>query len=183
MEIVAKVQGLSELNAALKALPRDVSEKLLNGAVSAGARVIRDETAQRAPIAVEAHFRARGRKTPPGVLKRAIYQVNVKELATFYQRVYRVGVRRGKAQQKSDRDAFYWWWVENGHKIVPRTPKGIFRGTQQSRRNAASTRVSAHPFLRPAFEAKKQAALEAIKAYLTRNIPRAAERVASKRRF
>lgn len=175
MDIELKVSGLKELNDALKALPREVSEKLLNGAVAKAAAVIRDETKLRAPIALRAHFNYRGMKAPPGTLRRAVYAVHVKEMDTFFHKLWRVGVRHGRLQQKSQRDAFYWWWVENGHKFVARRGRGL--GTIRSRRAAATTRVPAYPFLRPAFEAKKDAAVEALRAYLAEAIPRTAARL------
>lgn len=181
IEIELKVQGLRELNDALKALPRDVSEKLLDRAVGAGAAVVREEVARRAPIAASAHFRARGMKVPPGVLRKAVVAARAKDVATFFSRTWIVGVRHGKRFRKGGQDAFYWWWVENGHKIVSRNG-GSARRTIRARRVAASGRVTANPFLRPAFELKKVAAVEAMRAFLEDQIPRAAARV-SRRGF
>jgi HK97 gp10 family phage protein len=175
MEVTVRIDGLRELNEALKQLPREVSEKLLDTAVGRGASVVRDEARRRAPIAVDAHFRARGRKTPPGVLRKAVLRARAREVATFFSRTWVVGVRHGKRFQKKDQDAFYWWWVENGHKIVPR--HGRAGGTLRSRRVGSHGRVPAYPFLRPAFDARKFDAVEAMRRYLADTIPKAAERL------
>jgi HK97 gp10 family phage protein len=181
IDITVQMKGLKEINDALKALPVEVGSKELNGAMSAGAQVIETELQVRAPIAARAHFRARGLRVPPGTLRRAVYRVRVRELETLFHKVWRVGIRQGRGQRKAGRDAFYWWWVENGHKFVPR--RAVAGGTIRSRRANATVRVSAHPFVRPTFESKKSQAVAAIIASLTERIPKAAARVARKSFF
>lgn len=149
-----KIQGLKELNEALKLLPDRVAKNVLRGATNAGATIIRKEAQQRAPIytgqVAEGH-------PPPGTLRRAIYQKQISELSGLLKQVFYVGVRRGKNQR--DRkgrslDAWYWRFVEFG-----------------------TVKMSARPFMRPAFEAKKQAAVDAIKNYLAERIPREVEKL------
>jgi len=58
-----------------------------------------------------------------------------------------VSVRAGKRYRKRDVDAYYWRFVEFG-----------------------TAKMAARPFMRPAFEAKKGDALEAIKGRLADRI-------------
>lgn len=146
------ITGLNELRAALRELPQRIARNTLRGAVSAGASVIRAEVRARAPVytgpVAEGH-------PPPGTLKRAIYQKQIAELSSLTHQVFFVGVRQGKKYRnqgkKGDKsqDAYYWRWVEFG-----------------------TSKMAARPFMRPAFEAQKLAAVEAMKTYLTERIAR-----------
>lgn len=152
MAELLNVSGLSELRAALRELPQRVARNVLRGAVNAGATVIRKEVQARAPVytgsVAEGH-------PPPGTLKRAIYQKQIRELSSLTNQVFFVGVRHGKKYQKQGKkgdksqDAYYWRFVEFG-----------------------TSKMSARPFMRPAFEVKKVEAVEAIKHYLTERIAR-----------
>jgi HK97 gp10 family phage protein len=150
MAELVNVEGLAELRAALRELPQRIARNVLRGAVSAGAAVIRKEAKARAPLytgkVAEGH-------PPPGTLKRAIYQKQINELSSLTNQVFFVGVRHGKKYQKQGKkgdksqDAYYWRWVEFG-----------------------TSKMAARPFMRPAFEAKKNEAVAAIKTYLTDRI-------------
>lgn len=86
-------------------------------------------------------------------------------------------------------DPYYWRWVEQGHKVVPREPvedgtttftqrlrngKLVTRSRQYSgaslraRRRAASGSVDAKPFIAPALEQGREEAIEAMAARLQR---------------
>lgn len=149
-----EVKGLKELNEALKQLPERVARNALRGATSAGASVLRKEAASRAPVYTGPI--AKGHP-PAGTLKRAIYQKQIRELSSLLKQTFYVGVRTGKkARDRRGRslDAYYWWWVEFG-----------------------TAKMAARPFMRPAFEAKKRAAVERIKQYLAERIPREVEKL------
>lgn len=152
MAELVNIAGLSELRAALRALPQRIARNALRGAVNAGASVIRAEARARAPVYTGEV--AKGHP-PPGTLKRAIYQKQIAELSSLMNQVFFVGVRHGKKYRnqgkKGDKsqDAYYWRFVEFG-----------------------TSNMSARPFMRPAFEAKKRDAVEAIKIYLTERIAR-----------
>jgi len=76
--------------------------------------------------------------------------------------VYLVTVRNGGAASPG---AYYWRWVENGHKFVPKN-KNVSKRTGRTigwaaHRRAAeleygNARVRAYPFMRPAYESRKQ---------------------------
>jgi HK97 gp10 family phage protein len=145
------VAGLRDLQASLKELPKVVGRSTLRGAVNAGASVIRGEARANAPVYTgpvsEGH-------PPPGTLKRSIVQKQIRELSTLLVQTFYVTVRKGKKyrnQGKSgnlSQDAFYATWVEWG-----------------------SSKMAAVGFMRKAFEAKKEAAVQAIKDYLAKRIP------------
>jgi len=150
-----RIDGLRELNEALKQLPANVAKNVLRGATNAGAAVIRAEAKQRAPVYTGSLISTD--HPPPGTLKKSIVQRQVRELSSQVQQTIHIGVRSGKAlKDKAGRslDAYYWRFVEFG-----------------------TSKMAARPFLRPAFEAKKLAAIEAIKKYMAERIPREVEKL------
>lgn len=97
-----------------------------------------------------------------GTLKRALYQKQIREESSQYKQVFYVGVRAGPTRGKDgkkdySRDAWYWRFVEFG-----------------------TSKMAAKPFLRPAFESKKQAAVSAIGKKLDERIQKAARELAKK---
>lgn len=151
----AKIEGLKELNEALKKLPENVAKNVLRGATNAGAAEIRKEAKLRAPVYTGTLIAKD--HPPPGTLKKAIMQRQMRQLSSLVKQVVHVGVRSGKGvKDKAGRslDAYYWRFVEFG-----------------------TSKMAARPFLRPAFEAKKLAAVEAIRKYLAERIPREAAKL------
>lgn len=138
-----KIDGMKELQAKLEALGPRLARNGLRAATSAGAAIIRDQAkANVGPI------------SQTGTLRRAIAMKRAKgtqALAAEYQ-IYVRQAKNGSAGQKNVKayskfDAYYWRFVEFGTK-----------------------HVNARPFLRPAFEAKKVQAAEAIKTKLVERI-------------
>jgi HK97 gp10 family phage protein len=156
------VKGLSQLSAALKELPLRLARNALRQSVAKGALVIRDEAKVRAPV-------SSGPVKPgdplPGTLRRAIVIKHDAERSNAFSQTYVVAVRQGKRYRRRGKkgnrsqDAYYWRWVEFG-----------------------TVKMSARPFLRPAFEAKKQAALAAIIEYLAQRLPEEAANLPGARR-
>jgi len=150
MAEIQTVVGLKELQAALKELPDRIAKNVLRGAVNAGASIIKKDAVARAPVFTGP---VSAGHPPPGTLKRAIVQKQIKELSSQTKQTFYVTVRRGKQYRNQGKkgnlsqDAWYAKFVEFGTSKMP-----------------------ARPFLRPAFEAKKNEAIEAIKAYLTKRI-------------
>ena len=181
-----KVTGLQELNRNLVRLADDVQRKHLRGAVAAGARLIRDAAVR--------NFNAiqdlpdiedeTGRKLPrirTGKLARSIYSKWIQEASGNGRQSFLVSVRRGKrfrAKKRGkgmteDKDAYYWTWVEFGHVATgPKKLKGGAWKRQKARKalKAAGRFVAARPFLRPALENNKTAAIEAVRAELAKRI-------------
>lgn len=168
-----EVTGMKELSRALEQLPRNIGVNVLRGAAYAGAAVIRNKVGELAPT-----YSGSDPRVAVGVLKKAVYAVRSKSESTDEKQVYFVGIRRGRKEQSKGRDAYYWTWVEFGHHIVPRVPKG--GGSLHARRQAivtgsslvvGSSYVLPHPFFRPAYEASKDAAAKAIRDYMAKRIP------------
>lgn len=169
-----KVEGLRELRQALiTKIPVEMQGKVLQQALSAGTKLIVDEAKARAPV-----------KT--GRLFRAIYATRDKRNSNGVYEARVVTVRRGKKYQKSNRDAYYWKFVEFGHRTGAK--KGQYLEKLDGRRSQgravkAKGFVQPRPFMRPAFEAQKFNALRAIQTKLSREIERVAKKASWKTAF
>ena len=166
MAELKNIAGLKELQDALQKLPENIAKNVLRGAVNAGAAIIRDEAKLKAPILHDA----------------------IPEKSGPTQQTYFVTVRKGKKLQgqgkkgNKSQDAYYASWVEFGHWINT-TGRAIGGGRGKDAKRAAAVAaghnkyVAAHPYMRPAYEAKKFDAVEAIKAYLQKRIPKEVEKL------
>lgn len=124
-----QLTGFTELAYALRKLPERVAKNALRSAVNAGAAEIRKAARAAAPV-------------DSGLLKKNIYQKQIREASSNQRQTYFVGVRSGKGANKDGTKKelpFYWRFMEFG----------------TSKRPAA-------PFLRPAFEKEKENAIKAI---------------------
>jgi HK97 gp10 family phage protein len=155
--IDVKVRGLAELKATLATLPQAMQNTAIKGMVAAGASVIRQEAILRAPAYAE---QVPAGHPPAGTLKNAVYQSRLISDCTPSHEVWIVNVRKGKKFQAHKKggqtvnaDAYYATWVEYG-----------------------TVKMSARPFMRPAFEAKKSAAVDAMGTYLAFWLPQAVEK-------
>ena len=150
-----RIDGLQELARALRELPQRVARNGLRASVYAGAKVIRDEAKLKAPMATAP---LGPNQPPPGTLKRSIIMKQVPELSGDKKQTFFVTVRQGKKYRKQGKkgnlsqDAWYWRFVEFG-----------------------TVKMSAKPFLRPAFEGKKMEAVDAIKQRLAERVEQAAQ--------
>lgn len=149
MSISVRIEGLDALRRKLATLPLRVERNVMRRAVAAGAAVIRDEARTRAPVY---HGDVAKGHPPPGTLKKAIWQKFIPEASRNGRTVFYVGVRRGKLRQQigksqSNQDAYYWWFVEFG-----------------------TSKMAAKPFLRPAFDSRKEQATTAIAAQISQGI-------------
>jgi HK97 gp10 family phage protein len=145
------IAGLTAIAHALRELPPRIGKNVLRGMVAAGAAEIRNEAKLRAPVSTGAVSKGH---PPAGTLKRSIYQQFIPEQSDGKHVMFYVGVRHGKkfrSQGKKgnlSQDAFYWWFVENG-----------------------TVNMTKQPFLRPAFEAKKEDAVHKMADYAGQRIP------------
>ncbi len=152
---VVQVQGLDQLSKALKELPDRVARNGLRASVYAGAKVIRDEARLQAPVAIAA---LGPNQPPPGTLKRSVIMKQIPEISSKTTQTFFVTVRHGKKYRKQGKkgnlsqDAWYWRFVEFGTVKMP-----------------------AQPFLRPAFDLRKNDALDAIKTRLAERIEQAVQ--------
>ena len=145
-----KIEGLAELGKALRELPERVARNGLRVSVYAGAKVVRDEARARAPKAAQS---LGPNQPPPGTLKRSVIMKHIPELSSLTRQTFFVTVRHGKKYRKQGKkgnlsqDAWYWRFVEFGTR-----------------------KMSARPFLRPALEAKRREAVQAMKDRLSERI-------------
>ncbi len=145
-----RIEGLAELDRALRELPDRLARNGLRASVYAGASVIRAEARARAPKAAAS---LGPNHPPPGPLKRSVIMKHIRELSGAGRQTFFVLVRHGKKYRKQGKkqnlsqDAWYWRFLEFGTR-----------------------KMIARPFLRPALEAKRAEAVQAIKARLTERI-------------
>lgn len=159
-----KIEGLDALRRALRQLPDAVQKKVLAGAVAKGAKVIADDARSRAPV-----LKTPDARRTPGLLRRMIRATrgkrNGSEAASFVSVRRLVGKALGKMKIKKGQtgaqlDPFYWAFQEFGSSGRP-----------------------AQPFLRPAFDAKKEAAALEIKTALAEGIAREAAKAGGDKLF
>ncbi len=155
-----KTEGLAELGKALRELPERVARNGLRVSVYAGAKVVRDEARARAPKAAQS---LGPNQPPPGTLKRSVIMKHIPELSSLTRQTFFVTVRHGKKFRKQGKkgnlsqDAWYWRFVEFGTR-----------------------KMRAQPFLRPALEAKRREAGQAMKDRLSERIEMEANKLSRK---
>ncbi|MEK7344935.1 MAG: HK97-gp10 family putative phage morphogenesis protein [Pseudomonadota bacterium] len=155
-----KIEGLAELGKALRELPERVARNGLRVSVYAGAKVVRDEARARAPKAAQS---LGPNQPPPGTLKRSVIMKHIPELSSLTRQTFFVTVRHGKKYRKQGKkgnlsqDAWYWRFVEFGTR-----------------------KMRARPFLRPALEARRREAGQAMKDRLSERIEMEASKLSRK---
>lgn len=147
-------------------------EPTLRAVGFAGAEVFREEAK---------HNAASHAKT--WTIHRNIIVKRLEEESDEHRRqVYLVTVRKGSY---GGDDAFYWSWVEKGHKFVPKNTKVSKRtgrkiGWAAHRRAAeleyGTATVPAYPFMRPAYDSRKVSAVDAMTKKLQEQLERNATR-------
>ncbi|NCV88474.1 MAG: HK97 gp10 family phage protein [Oxalobacteraceae bacterium] len=143
---IVSIEGLAQLDRALRELPQRIANRGLRASVYAGAKVIRDEARSRAPKAAQS---LGPKQPPPGTLKRSVMMKHIRELSGSGRQTFYVLVRQGRKYRNQGRrgnlsqDAWYWRFVEFGTR-----------------------KMRARPFLRPALEFRRREAVDAIKERL-----------------
>jgi len=133
-----EIQGMRELERKLLAMGQKVALKAIRSSLGAGAQVIKKDSMTRVPVLT-------------GRLKKALYIKRMSKPNPFQER-FIFGARHGKKMQKRGLDAYYWGFIEFGHK------------------DRSGKEVPAQSFIRPAFEASKGKALDRIKDVLQKKI-------------
>jgi len=155
-----KIEGLAELGKALRELPARVARNGLRVSVYAGAKVVRDEARARAPKAQQS---LGPNQPPPGTLKRSVIMKHIPDLSSSTRQTFFVTVRHGKKYRRQGKkgnlsqDAWYWRFVEFGTR-----------------------KMRAQPFLRPALEAKRREAGQAMRDRLSERIELEARKLSRK---
>lgn len=147
------INGLSDLEKNMMDLPDRIARNVLVGATRAGANVIRDEARLRSRVAETTlikKFKGQKVEVKPGFMKKKIAAWRTKR--TKYPVTFNVGVA-GYKDRFSRLFAFWWRFLEFG-----------------------TSKMAASPFVRPAFEAKKQAAVERFRDYGAKRIEKEAKK-------
>lgn len=154
-----QLNGFKELAEAMRELGPRVAKNYLRSAVATGAAVIRDEAKMIAPVSTPGEKSAG--QAPSGTLKRAISIKRNRDAKDIFSVKYSVFVRSAGSQKGVKAygrlDAFYARFVEFG-----------------------TSKMAPHPFLRPAFDHKKEAAVTAIGVRLDERIQQTAAELSKK---
>jgi len=145
-----QVHGLAELERKLKALPAEISGKGATGPLAAALR--------EAISVIRDDAKARAPQGETGRLKRAIKIArdrNPKSTKGSPTELYHLGVDPGR-KRNDPRGAWWWWFVEAGTK-----------------------KMAARPYLRPAFDLRKDEAIRRFSQRLARRIELIEKKLAS----
>jgi HK97 gp10 family phage protein len=143
-------------------------EQMLRAVGFAGAEVFRDG----------AKHNARSHAKTYTIFNSIITKRLEEESDSGQRQVYLITVRKGNY---GGQDAYYWHFVEGGHRFVPRNTRISARtgrkiGWAAHRRAAeleyGSRSVPAHPFMRPAYDSGKVAAVDAMSKKLQEQMRR-----------
>lgn len=174
MSETVTVTGLRELQTALAALADRTAKEYARGAVAAGAKVIYEQAQANAHKVSGTLMRSIYRKWIPAESNknRQTFLVSVRRGKKFATRT--VTNSRGKSRTIKSTDAYYWTMVEFGHLATgPVKIRGGVKSRAAQRKvlTSSGTRfVPGQKFMTNAYESKKQAAADAIKAELQRRI-------------
>jgi hypothetical protein len=151
--------GITQLRANLEQFPGRLAKNVLRAGLRRGSTVLRDQARANFNTgtgpndltrALKASIRVTARRGTP---TRIVFNVVAGELTAAQVK------RFGKDA------AFYALWVEKGH--INRKAGQALRGSKASMKAARASSTSntpAHPYMRPALEAKAQAAIDAVAA-------------------
>lgn len=170
------IQGLADLNKQLQELPAKIEANVLRGGLRAGAKVIEAEAKRLVPVG------------PPRVTRTKNGDVTLRKGGALRNSI-RVSMRsRLKAGwlnvniKAGDKDAWYAHLVEFGtarHWIKPKNRKSLFfAGLAKELVDHPGAKPK--PFMRPAFDAKHRAALDAMADYIRTRLPKEFKKAAGK---
>jgi HK97 gp10 family phage protein len=142
------ITGLAELERRLLDFPDKIARNILGGAIRAGAVVIQKEARQLAPASAEAHWV--GKK---GTKNRVLIQPG---------ELKRKAIKVRLAPRKKRTVPIEYWVYVARRNWYWRFPE------------FGTSKRSAQPFMRPAFESRKEAAVERIREYLAARIEKEA---------
>ena len=154
-----QLDGLNELKATLAKLPGRLEDKVLRAALRSGAQVIRKAAQAKVPVLSEpAPYRT------AGTVKKAItVRRSKKDKVGVFVSVMPLGGKQisafkgagGKKGAQNPNDPYYWIFLEFG-----------------------TAKMAPTPFLRPAFESNKGAALAKFEQFAKRRVVKEAEKLA-----
>ena len=161
-DILLRLNGVDELNSALRAIPDVLRKRVLRNALAEGARVIRNAAKAAAPV-----LRFPSKRRKPGTIRENITVRTSKTARKAGDVGVFVGVRplRGARTRKlgiagasNPNDPYYWWWQEFGWTPGVRRPKAAGSNRRQIR--VKSSRVAGKRFLTNAGQSAGPAAID-----------------------
>ena len=180
------VKGLQDLHKLLQMLPAKIEANVLRGALYAGAKVIRDEAKQLAPVAPPTGKNRRLYKGYAGALRDSIRAGAMVDRKAGKVYAYVRAGSHGKTRKGKGADAYYARWVEYGtaaHVIRARAG-GPSASVLNRRMKRGSLRIGdayvgasvmhpgarPRPFLRPALDSKAREAVVAAAVYMRKRL-------------
>lgn len=161
-----QIEGLKELQHALRELPKRVAKKVTRRAMAEGAKPVVKEAQLLVPLLKEpVPHRKRGTIRKNIRYKVRAYKGGNQVDATIWvksigdKKITDFKAKTGKPARENPDDPFYWWFVEFGTR-----------------------KMAARPFLRPAFEHKKDESLTKILETLDEGIKEEASKLNRTRR-
>jgi HK97 gp10 family phage protein len=161
-----RMSGLADLQKILDELPAKIEANVLRGGLRAGAKVIEEEAKRLVPIGEPRVTRTKGGEPTlhrPGELRKSI-RVSMRSKKGIVQAMVKAG----------NKDAWYAHLVEFGtarHWIKPKNRKSlVLAGLMRELVDHPGARPK--PFMRPAFDAKAQAAIQAMADYMNKRLPK-----------
>ena len=147
------ISGLEELRVALRELPLNIQQRVLSGAVAKGSRVVLKKA--KALVLKDTGLLQRSLRSTRGVRRQSEPSsfVTIRRLSKAKIAAYRKAT--GKKAATNPLDPFYWSILEFG-----------------------KSNRTAHPFIRPAFEATKEDAAKTIGEALDIGIQKEAKKLA-----
>jgi hypothetical protein len=143
---------LADVLKGLDALGGPIAYSLARSMGVAGGKVIRDEAIARCPVGIDQWY---GHSKTPGLLRSSIYLAFRENASTTEKVTYGVTWNSRKAPHGHLAEFGHWQRF-----VVSRDPQGDWYTTNIPLE--APKFVAAHPFLRPAFDAKQSAAVQAM---------------------
>ena len=196
------IHGLGDLKKAFASLGKDMETRTARSMVVSAGGVLKAESKRlaqqqglRRTGALINNIAIKRERTPAGIAQYHLGVRNGRDLGRKAKKVLTVR-KSGRIGVKYENDPYYWWWVEFGHRIVPRasgqTGGGTTRYQQRlrngkvvwrerkwraesitGRRRGATGFVQPHPFIQPSLENKREAAIEAMRKRLAAIIQKA----------
>lgn len=159
------VEGLSSLFSEMDSFPDKLERNILRGAMRAAARVFMLEVKARAPR-LSGALAASARVTAG--IKNGIIEAKV---------VVGGRVKGGSKKQGKDRGVFYAMWVEFGSAahLIQAAAKSALKIGNRLVSEVSHPGAKAHPFFRPAIDAKMGEATEVVVNYIRARIDKANE--------
>ena len=165
MASTVEIKGLAELHKTLQELPAKIEKNVLRGGLRAGARVLEEEAQRLVPVGIPSGSARERYGTAPGDLKKSI-RVSVRTSS-------KTGAVRAQVKA-GNKKAWYAHLVEFGtarHWIRPKNRKSLFlAGIFKEVIDHPGARPK--PFMRPAFDGKARAAIDAMADYIRARLPR-----------